>query len=288
MSSLSGFIKLHRKLVAWGWYQDYVVKDVFLHLLLTANYKTTPWKDRVLQEGQVVIGSKALADSLGFTRQQVRTALKKLESTEEIRTESTNRYSIITIVNWRDYQSNEASERFCDGFVNKLENSTNKSTKSATNKNSAQSRMESGFFDDDGETSTSKSTTTLTNNQPTNNQQITNKQPQRKNIKNIKNKRIIRRERGALSPHGQFLNVFLSDAEVADLAEKYPHDYERKIERLSRYIESNGKDYPNHYIKLMDWLEEDVGKPGQTQDGKTESSYDIDELEEINRLDYVE
>ena len=58
-----------------------------------------------------------------------------------------------------------------------------------------------------------------------------------------------------------------------------------KIKRLSRYIESNGKDYPNHYIKLMDWLEEDVGAPGRSKDVKTKSSYDIDELEEINTLD---
>lgn len=105
MSSLSGFVKLHRKLVAWGWYQDYVVKDVFLHLLLTANFKTTSWRDRELQEGQVVVGTQKLADELGFSRQQVRTALKKLNSTNEITIEATNRYSVITIVNWRDYQS---------------------------------------------------------------------------------------------------------------------------------------------------------------------------------------
>lgn len=130
-------------------------------------------------------------------------------------------------------------------------------------------------------------TNTLTNDQQTANKQLTNDQQQWKKDKESKRK-IKKRERGALSPHGQFLNVFLSDSEKADLAEKYPRDYEKKIERFSRYIESNGKDYPNHYIKLMDWLEEDVGEPGQTQDDTTASSYDIDELEEINRLDYVE
>lgn len=130
-------------------------------------------------------------------------------------------------------------------------------------------------------------TNTLTNDQQTANKQLTNDQQQWKKDKESKRK-IKKRERGALSPHGQFENVFLSDSEVADLRAKYPNYYEAKIERLSRYIESNGKDYPNHYIKLMDWLEEDVGEPGQTQDDTTASSYDIDELEEINRLDYVE
>ncbi len=142
-SSLNGFVKLHRKLIAWGWYQDYVVKDVFLHLLLTANFKDSQWRGITLKKGQLITGSKRLADDLGFTRQQVRTALGKLKSTNEITIETTNRYSLITIVNWNDYQSDD-------------DTSTNKSTKSATNK------------------------------QPTDNQQITNKQPQRKNDKNNK------------------------------------------------------------------------------------------------------
>ena len=142
-SSLNGFVKLHRKLIAWGWYQDYVVKDVFLHLLLTANFKDSQWRGITLKKGQLITGSKRLADDLGFTRQQVRTALGKLKSTNEITIETTNRYSLITIVNWNDYQSDD-------------DTSTNKSTKSATNK------------------------------QPTDNQQATNKQPQRKNDKNNK------------------------------------------------------------------------------------------------------
>ena len=59
-SSLNGFIKLHRKLVAWGWYQDYVVKDVFLHLLLTANFRDTQWMGVTLKKGQLVTSYKHL------------------------------------------------------------------------------------------------------------------------------------------------------------------------------------------------------------------------------------
>lgn len=291
MNSLSGFIKLHRKLVAWGWYQDSVVKDVFLHLLLTANFKTMQWKNITLQEGQVVVGSQKLADELGFSRQQVRTALKKLSTTNEITVEPYSKFSIITIVNWRDYQSeNGATTRLCDGFVNKKifsENSTNKSTKSSTNKKAEKSKAQSDFFEFDEEKTTETSTKSLTNNQPTTNQQLTNKQPQRKNVKNDKKERMVRRERGALSPHGTFGNVFLSDSEVADLKSKYPHHYQSKIDRLSRVIESKGKDYSNHYATLLDWLMQDVGEPGKTtQDDTTKSSsYDIDELEEINTLE---
>lgn len=237
MNSLSGFIKLHRKLVAWGWYQDYVVKDVFLHLLLTANFKPTPWKDRILEEGQVVIGSQSLAAELGFSRQQVRTAIKKLKSTNEITIESTNKFSIITIVNWRDYQS---SENF----------------------------------------STSKST----NNQPTNNQQITNNQPQRKNVKNIKNGKNGKKREGTRTPRGEFQNVLLSDSELSELKARYPKFYEGKIERLSRYLASTGKIYNDHYATLVDWLEEDTPK----EQTKSKSSYDLNELDKIDTLDWIE
>ena len=107
MGGLNGFIKLHRKLVAWGWYQDYVVKDVFLHLLLTANFKDTSWRKQELKAGQLVTSYKKLADNLGFSVQHIRTAIGKLKSTGEITAKTTNKYTIITVVNWEDYQGTE-------------------------------------------------------------------------------------------------------------------------------------------------------------------------------------
>lgn len=104
MQVLNGFVKIHRKLIQWGWYQDDVVKGVFLHLLLTASFRDTPWRGRTIKRGQVVVGMQKMADELGFSRQQVRTAINKLKSTNEITTESTNRYTIVTVVNWDDYQ----------------------------------------------------------------------------------------------------------------------------------------------------------------------------------------
>ena len=131
-------------------------------------------------------------------------------------------------------------------------------------------------------------TNDLTNDQQTANKQLTNDQQQWKKDKESKRK-IKKGERGTLSPHGQFENVFLSDAEIADLRAKYPNHYESKIERLSRVIESKGRNYSNHYATLIDWLMQDVGEPGKAaQYDSTNSSYDIDELEEINRLDYLD
>lgn len=107
MSNLNGFVKLHRKMIEWGWYSDCVVKDVFLHILMVATFKPTQYRGYDLVPGQAVIGRKKMASELGFSEQQIRTALKKLESTGEITLFSTNRFTIATVENWTFYQCDE-------------------------------------------------------------------------------------------------------------------------------------------------------------------------------------
>lgn len=103
----NGYIKLHRKLLSWEWYKDPNTRAVFLHLLLIANYGESRFKGIELHPGQAVIGRKALAKSLGLTERQVRTALKHLKTTNEIAIKTTNKFSVVTIVNWALYQSDD-------------------------------------------------------------------------------------------------------------------------------------------------------------------------------------
>nr|DAE29740.1 MAG TPA: replisome organizer [virus sp. ctyMK1] len=104
MSNLNGFVKLHRKMIEWGWYSDCVVKDVFLHILMVATFKPAQYRGYDLVPGQAIIGLSRLSKELGFSIQQVRTALKKLESTGEISLFSTNKFTIATVENWEFYQ----------------------------------------------------------------------------------------------------------------------------------------------------------------------------------------
>lgn len=122
---MEGWISLYKKFVNWEWYQDTNVKSVFIHLLLLASYEDKKWQGRVVKRGQVIISSGNLASDLKLTRQQVRTALKKLQSTDEIRVESTNKYLVITIEKYSDYQS---------VLQNNNHQTTNKITIEATNK----------------------------------------------------------------------------------------------------------------------------------------------------------
>ena len=88
----------------WEWYKDSNTKGVFIHCLLKANWKDGKFEGKVIKRGSFVTGRKKLAEELELSEQQVRTALKHLISTNEITISTTNKYSVITIVNYELYQ----------------------------------------------------------------------------------------------------------------------------------------------------------------------------------------
>lgn len=109
-----GFFPLWRKITSWGWYTDSNTKAVFLHLLLTANYKESHFLGHRILPGQCVSGRQKLSISLGLSEQEIRTALKHLKSTNELTSHATNRFTIYTLTNFHKYtpfphQKNEKS-----------------------------------------------------------------------------------------------------------------------------------------------------------------------------------
>ena len=103
-NKLNGFIKVHRRMIEWGWYSDPNTKALFLHLLLVATFKDGEYMGYKLKPGDAVVGFKSLSETLGMSVQEVRTAMKHLELTGEITRKSTNRFSIVSIANWELYQ----------------------------------------------------------------------------------------------------------------------------------------------------------------------------------------
>ena len=100
----NGWIKLHRKFKDWEWSQDPNTSHLFVRLLLMANHKKRSWKGIDILPGQIVTGRKKLSSDTGLSEQSVRTSLNKLKSTNEVTIESTKQYSIIEIINWKNYQ----------------------------------------------------------------------------------------------------------------------------------------------------------------------------------------
>ena len=69
-------------------------------------------------------------------------------------------------------------------------------------------------------------------------------------------------KRGSLKqkhPHGEYKNVFLSEAEFQKLQTEFP-DWSQRIDRLSEYMESTGKKYKNHYVTIKAWSKNDFPK----------------------------
>lgn len=98
------WIKLHSKLTEWEWASRPEVLALWIHILLRANFKEKRWEGKVIPRGSFITGRKALAEATGLTEQQVRSGLTRLASTNEIDIKSTNRYTIITVCKYDDYQ----------------------------------------------------------------------------------------------------------------------------------------------------------------------------------------
>ena len=101
---------IDRGILDWEWYSDINVTRVFIHLLLKANYKETRYQGHVIPRGSLVVGRKELALQTGLSEQSVRTALDKLKRTGEVTIQSTNKFSVINVVNWGKYQDFEEDD----------------------------------------------------------------------------------------------------------------------------------------------------------------------------------
>lgn len=103
-----GWIKLWRKSMDSGLLQNHELWAFWCWCLLKASHK--PHSQMVgyqvvdLKPGQFVFGRKKAAHELRLTERKIRTCLKHLEKLQNLTIKATNKYSIITIVNWSTYQ----------------------------------------------------------------------------------------------------------------------------------------------------------------------------------------
>ena len=102
---MSGFITLHRSILDWEWWDDHNVTRLFLYMLLEANFQDNMWKGVLIKRGQMATSLNNLALGSGMTVKQVRTALDKMERCGTIEHKGQTKYSIITITNYENYQS---------------------------------------------------------------------------------------------------------------------------------------------------------------------------------------
>lgn len=79
------WVKFWESITQWEWYKDANTARLFFHLVIKAQYKDTRWQGYDIPKGCVVTSRKRLREELGISDQNIRTAIKHLTKSENIK-----------------------------------------------------------------------------------------------------------------------------------------------------------------------------------------------------------
>ena len=111
MRNPTTWIKLDRNIDDWRWYKDSKTLHVFIHLLIHANIEPKEFKGITIGRGELAITQESLAYETGLSRQEVRTAMGHLISTNDITKYQVGRIVVISIPRYDAYQRNQPDEQ---------------------------------------------------------------------------------------------------------------------------------------------------------------------------------
>jgi len=103
----NGWIKLHRQLLEWEWYDDINTSRLFIHLMITANHKDNNWRGIEIKRGSRLTSLDKLSSETNLSVSKIRTAIKKLISTNEIASKSHSQHTVFTMINYDMYQGDD-------------------------------------------------------------------------------------------------------------------------------------------------------------------------------------
>lgn len=130
--SATGWVRLYRQALENGWLRNPTLWAFWCYCLLKATHApitvTVGYQRVVLEPGQFVFGRKQAAADLGLTENVVRTCLIRLISTGNLTINPTNKFSVITIVNWAAYQNEHEGHHQQSNHQNNQELTNNSPT----------------------------------------------------------------------------------------------------------------------------------------------------------------
>ncbi|HBB6752230.1 TPA: DNA replication protein [Citrobacter freundii] len=117
-----GFALLHRKIMDVPFYKDPEAAHLWIHLLLRANHEQTVVSTDVgnvtCERGEFITGRNALSSETGLSADRVKALLRKFQNLGMITTKSNNRFTVLRVVKYDEYQSN-----FCPAGVQPVSSS---------------------------------------------------------------------------------------------------------------------------------------------------------------------
>ena len=124
----TGFIRLFRSIREWDWYTDTTTKAVWLHCLISANYKAKSWRGLTIPAGSFLSSNRQIANETNISRKAVDRAIRNLKSTGELSTERAGKGAtagtIFTLNNWALFNSEEPQESHNVGHTGATEEAT--------------------------------------------------------------------------------------------------------------------------------------------------------------------
>ena len=138
---MSGWIKLHRKLLEWEWYDDVNTSRLFVHLMLTANHRDNKWRGIEIKRGSRLTSLDKLSSETNLSVSKIRTSIKKLISTNEIASKSHSQHTVFTMFNYDMYQGDDKQD---DKPVANKSQTNDKQI--ATNKNEKNEKNEKNYI----------------------------------------------------------------------------------------------------------------------------------------------
>lgn len=104
----NGWIKLYRKTIECGFFNNPSLSHFWVWCLLKASHKeqqlSVKYQSVPLLPGQFVFGRKVASLETGLSERTIRTSVNHLKELGNVTIKSTNKFSILTICKWDTYQ----------------------------------------------------------------------------------------------------------------------------------------------------------------------------------------
>ena len=101
----AGWIQLHKSLIDWEWYDDANTMRLFVHCCLRANFVDAEWRNISISRGSFITSIATLSKELKLSESKIRLSIKKLKTTNEITSKTTNKFTTISICNYDTYNT---------------------------------------------------------------------------------------------------------------------------------------------------------------------------------------
>jgi len=105
-----GWIKLHRNITDWEWFDDKNCLMLLIYLNVNVNVKNKVWKGVNVKRGSLITGRFSITKDLGISIQQYRTALDKLVKSGEVVKKATNKYTMLSLTKWEKMQHEQQTD----------------------------------------------------------------------------------------------------------------------------------------------------------------------------------